>query len=359
MSNKLESLKNKIINTIKGEEDYDKEFIYFWDDVDEIDDNIAHQILDAKSAILGNIIETLQFTAVILVIMGLVFTIIGNTSLLLVTQVVLVFVLIISTYKIQKNYRTSINLLEKSITKFQKMDFSENPELMFYGNLPEIVTNMEDMRKGFVELTKSLNNIAQEMTDSTFSAAQILSTVEQSMISVNDAIEKGGLGTTDYQESKYYVSEITNEVENFTTIFDEAIETNDEVISLLKSLGKQINMLALNAGIEAARAGKKGIGFEVLSTNLQRLSQHAITTTNEMKKIKGQINKKSKVTTENLSSVINLLQIKIDSTYTTVSSITDEIYQTNENVKKLISKLGNLEEIGLLISKELDILKIQ
>lgn len=59
------------------------------------------------------------------------------------------------------------------------------------------------------------------------------------------------------------------------------LETNQQIIqiiSIIKNISKQTSMLALNASIEAARAGKSGAGFQVVASEITTLS-------NEVKRV--------------------------------------------------------------------------
>lgn len=75
----------------------------------------------------------------------------------------------------------------------------------------------------------------------------------------------------------------------------EAIQVSSQeltrILELIEEISFQTNLLALNAGVEAARAGRDGSGFEVIATEIRRLS---IRTTKAAKDSRSLINKSGK-----------------------------------------------------------------
>ncbi|MEK4653597.1 chemotaxis protein [Bacillus circulans] len=123
-----------------------------------------------------------------------------------------------------------------------------------------------------------------------------------------------------------------------SSVAEENIRKTNEVVSIIKKVADQTNLLGLNAAIEAARAGEKGRGFEVVANEIRKFSKETVSFTQTISQTMEQIKQTTQSINESIGKIAAIGEKQADSIEHT-SVFMEEILEMAKKLNDYSNKL--------------------
>ena len=158
------------------------------------------------------------------------------------------------------------------------------------------------------EMTVSIGHISDNTAD-----------VNKSAIDSKQMAEEGELFAQKTVAEMNKIVENVNQSSNFMQALDEQSHKIVDIVNVIKEIADQTNLLALNAAIEAARAGEQGRGFAVVADEVRKLAE------------------RTKLSTQDIAAMIEAIRT---GTMQAVESMVQGTVMVNEGME-LVGNTGN------------------
>lgn len=199
------------------------------------------------------------------------------------------------------------------------------------------------------ELVATLSQVADNTND-TFTLTQ---TLQQSADEVNRATDKANnLFVTvnqQMQSSAKDMSQLEQQSQDIVTILD-----------AIKTISEQTNLLALNAAIEAARAGEQGRGFAVVADEVRNLAQKTQSSTTEIEELFNSLQQSTQTAVNSIHTTGESIQQGaqlMDSSLRMIADMSKQVNDITENLTHISVATKEQRDVSQGISHSADKLK--
>ncbi len=180
--------------------------------------------------------------------------------------------------------------------------------------------------------------MAGEVSQSIYQIAQGSDEVAHSVTQTQPIIEAGKQDIETSIGQMRFIHNTVTELSTSVKSLDSRSQQISQIVNVITDIAEQTNLLALNAAIEAARAGEHGKGFAVVASEVKKLAEQSASSTEQIKQLIGTIQQEIQQTVSMMESGTNEVDKGIhivENAHSSFNTVTEYVGKMTEQIQQI------------------------